>query len=204
VEQFSNFNQIKTVAGRKFRATLAIQLKSRLDKYESITACRIATLMDPRFKKSGFNSTAIANEAVLAVREEIRSLEEMSLLNENDVEMPKKKQKTQNNLMGLLSTYVAAKNPDSPHDESYTDVLANYLDTATVHMDTDVYQWWHARHTSILYKVALKYLSIPATSVPSERLFSQAGILLNQKRSKLTSEHTDMILFLNQNLSSIQ
>jgi hypothetical protein len=93
--------------------------------------------------------------------------------------------------------------PASSHDESYTDMLANYLDTATVHMDTDVYQWWNARHTSILYKVALKYLSIPATSVPSERLFSQAGILLNQKRSKLTSEHTDMILFLNQNLSSI-
>ncbi len=49
--------------------------------------------MDPRFKKSGFNSTAIANETVLAVQEELRSLEEMSLLIENDVEMPKKSKK---------------------------------------------------------------------------------------------------------------
>lgn len=50
--------------------------------------------------------------------------------------------------------------------------------------------------------MSLKYLSIPATSVPSERVFSKAGFVCNQRRNRLEPKKVDQILFLNAYLSS--
>lgn len=50
---------------------------------------------------------------------------------------------------------------------------------------------------SALKDIALKYLSIIATSVPSERLFSRAGNIITENRNRITSEHLQYLLFLN-------
>jgi hypothetical protein len=47
--------------------------------------------------------------------------------------------------------------------------------------------------------LALKYLPIPATSAPSERVFSLAGNIYNRRRASLSPEHLDAIVFLNAN-----
>ena len=61
--------------------------------------------------------------------------------------------------------------------------------------------WWKEREA--LYKylsvLAKKFLCITATSVPSERLFSAAGNLVAEKRSRLTSENIDKLIFLYEN-----
>ena len=48
--------------------------------------------------------------------------------------------------------------------------------------------------------VAKKFLIIPATSVPSERLFSAAGNVITAKRSCLSDETASMLITLNGNL----
>lgn len=47
----------------------------------------------------------------------------------------------------------------------------------------------------------MKCLGITAISVPSERVFSKAGEVLNKKRNRLKGKTVNMLLFLNKNLS---
>ena len=63
-------------------------------------------------------------------------------------------------------------------------------------------QWWQS-HTSmfpIVAEVVRRMLSIPATSVASERLFSKAGDVIPKKRNQLSPSCADRVLFLMENL----
>lgn len=66
-------------------------------------------------------------------------------------------------------------------------------------MGKEVLLWWKARvdKYSNLSALARRILAIPATSAPSERLFSQASLLLSKKRSHLTDENASKLMFLN-------
>ncbi|XP_076876762.1 E3 SUMO-protein ligase ZBED1-like [Brachyhypopomus gauderio] len=62
-------------------------------------------------------------------------------------------------------------------------------------------QWWRenaARYPN-LAKLAKSFLSIPATSSPSERLFSAAGNIASKRRASLTSDNVNMLTFLHCN-----
>ena len=62
--------------------------------------------------------------------------------------------------------------------------------------------WWkmQARVMPEMYRLAKKYLCCPATSAPSERVFSKAGELISQRRANISDENIQMVLFLNKNL----
>lgn len=51
--------------------------------------------------------------------------------------------------------------------------------------------------------MAQKYLGIVASSLPSERLFSTAGNLLNAKRAALSPENVSKLVFLHETLPPI-
>ena len=63
------------------------------------------------------------------------------------------------------------------------------------------FAWWATNKAQypILHKIAIKYLSIPATSVPSERLFSDANNLVTSQRTRLDSSIINKIMFLKRN-----
>ncbi|ELT89452.1 hypothetical protein CAPTEDRAFT_142524, partial [Capitella teleta] len=52
----------------------------------------------------------------------------------------------------------------------------------------------------LLSNFAKFLLGIPATSVPSERVFSTAGDVISAKRSHLTSSNADKLTFLHHNM----
>ena len=66
---------------------------------------------------------------------------------------------------------------------------------------TNILQWWKANAYKWpnVAKVARSILAIPASSVPSERVFSKAGELLTTKRLGMKPKQVDLLLFLNQN-----
>ena len=62
--------------------------------------------------------------------------------------------------------------------------------------------WWsqNERFFPILSKLAKRILAIPATSCPSERVFSVAGRIVSARRAKLSTSNVSMLLFLKEEL----
>jgi hypothetical protein len=62
----------------------------------------------------------------------------------------------------------------------------------------DPLQWWMMKAESlpILSRLARETLCVPATSAPSERLFSAAGLTIANDRSGLTPDNAADVVFL--------
>lgn len=60
--------------GKSFGLSLIESVKQRLFPYETRTIPRIATILDPRFKKEGFRSTENANQAAIFMEQEMNSM----------------------------------------------------------------------------------------------------------------------------------
>lgn len=66
--------------------------------------------------------------------------------------------------------------------------------------DTILLQWWHNEFIfPRLATLARKYLTNPASSVPSERVFSICGNIITKKRSRMRLFQVDTIVFLKMN-----
>jgi hypothetical protein len=65
----------------------------------------------------------------------------------------------------------------------------------------DPLKWWSTQvHTyPRLSQLARSILSVPATSAPSERVFSVAGLVINAKRSTLSPSVVDKVIFVHDN-----
>ena len=61
--------------------------------------------------------------------------------------------------------------------------------------------WWHKNSLAypLLSKLAKKLLCIPATSAPSERVFSVAGRTITKLRSRLRPDNAACLVFLKEN-----
>jgi hypothetical protein len=87
--------------------------------------------------------------------------------------------------------------------EQAKEQLAAYR-RAVVGLNQDPFAWWkkNSDRYNAIAPLASDRLSVAGTSVPSERLFSAAGDLVSAKRSCISSENVDMLLFLNKNLNA--
>ena len=68
--------------------------------------------------------------------------------------------------------------------------------------EAEVLSWWNSNKNKYthLARFARRYLSAPPSSVFSERLFSEAGNLYEQKRNRLLPKTGEKLLFLHYNL----
>ena len=80
--------------------------------------------------------------------------------------------------------------------------LRHYFEEPNIDRKNNPLEWWKINEKKFprLHQIAKKYLCIPGSSVPSERLFSKAGQLVSERRNRLKPKNIDMMLFLNQNL----
>ena len=76
-----------------------------------------------------------------------------------------------------------------------------YVAEKSISLNSDPLKWWKAKSVSypFLSKVVKQLFAIPATSVPSERVFSAAGHLVSAARNRLDQENVNMLLFIQQN-----
>ena len=63
--------------------------------------------------------------------------------------------------------------------------------------NTDPLEWWKddSYWYKLLFTLAAKYFYVPATSVPSERVFSCTGNIINSKQACIHPGNVNMLLF---------
>jgi hAT family C-terminal dimerisation region len=109
----------------------------------------------------------------------------------------------QQNGLGQFAEFMDVVNAT---DEVQPDELVRYTEMKAPSVDADqgidILLFWkeHQNEFPLLAKVARRILAIPASSAASERLFSRAGRVLEERRAKLSSANADKILFLHHNL----
>ena len=171
-----------------------------------------ASFLDPRCKSFFFiadDTREITKQSTVeAVKTELRKLPEISAPEKsNEPAGPEPQAKK---LKGFARVLSSALSHDSPAISSTPTVtqaeiidleVSQYLAIEPPPVQTTPPEWWkeHALLFPRLAKLAKRLLCIPATSVPSERLFSTAGMVICQKRSNLLPENANKLIFLNKN-----
>jgi hypothetical protein len=96
-----------------------------------------------------------------------------------------------------------ARNSVRPaHHDKLRAELDSYLAEPFIEEDVNSYSWWRdnrLKYPSVAV-VARAHLGIPATSVASERVFSKCGRVCSERRSLLSAQHVQQLVFLSKNL----
>ena len=80
--------------------------------------------------------------------------------------------------------------------------VALYKAVDCISLDSNPLLWWKTNEPKYPHvaELAKRYLAVPATSVPSERVFSTAGDIVSAQRAVLNAHNVDMLIFLKKNL----
>lgn len=169
----------------------------------------IATILDPRLKKLKFvNNNVIKNETIDKLRRlhsnekfenELNAITTGRSGSASNTHQATNTSSSSNSILNALFD----DEIDDNDVEQDIDEVDDYLNLSVQKQGCDPLMWWsdHSKRFPLLSRVARKYLSIPATSVPSERLFSDAGLHLTARRNCLAPELVKQLLFLKRNIA---
>ena len=193
-------------------------LRSITDRYGDIEQqplCVLATVLDPRFKLKTFSSaTCSANARMLLIQECESWLSNFSC-GGSEPQPKRAKTSTQSTDKQSSSTLwslfdeMLADSTDCTEDEGQSRNTAEimvdmYLKEPVLARSERIHPltYWLGKKTlwPCLVDLACKYLSIPPSSVPSERLFSSAADIVSQERNRILPDKAEMLMFLKKNL----
>lgn len=195
------------------------ELNERVGKVEYSSTLAMCTFLDPRFKTTFFKN----NDAIEKTKKNVISAL-ADIINRKDLEHDTFGTGTNesNNDRDTSTTTVAAANLekqklslwisiDKFSINNYTQTKSStsraiievqrYMDDNLVIRKKDPLTWWLENkfiypHLSMLVK---EKCCVVATSVPCEHLFSKAGQILSERRTRLGNTKAQQLLFLNVN-----
>ncbi|XP_050062932.1 E3 SUMO-protein ligase ZBED1-like [Aphis gossypii] len=160
-----------------------------------------ATLLDPRFKKLAFQHTINAENAEKSITDELSLLisEHLNEENSNISETPEIQTISNNEAVDLWSFLDDKLNTERTQVTSVSsadNILKQYFSLPHSNRKSKPTDFWikHKILLGELLNLALKYLVIPATSVPSERIFSKAGEIMSAKRNRTHPKNLDIVI----------
>lgn len=150
----------------------------------------MATLLDPRFKGRYFEDDFNRRMTKQIIKESMAAdFVEQTTEKEQD--------KGETGLWEMHGTFVG-RTGEASKEEMINMELQMYLNSGISEISVDPLVFWEENSLRFphLYKMTRRYFSAMATSVPSERLFSMASLIMTKRRNRLTSEHFSQLLFL--------
>lgn len=213
-------NACKKLHTMEFNERTLMIIKQLLDNMEkrdawknvdkSKTLCR-CTFLDPRFKNIPFNNNNSLSETtkneIIEKTANIIYLERSNQLDEQNQDQPDyisiDTPSTSNSpsIWETIDTSIAKLIPSGTSKSRAIIEVQRYLEEGMLKRNMDPIKWWqeHKYNYPYLHILAKQTLCCLGTSVPCERIFSKAGLILNDRRCRLKSEKVEMLLFLNYN-----
>lgn len=145
-------------------------------------------ILDPRFKLETFKKTVWGLEMMNCSYDKFKSIFQTYYTDET-THSGQTQSEQNNNVNDFIDDYdgiYATKEVVSTWEIE----LNAYIMSPRAQKEVNVLQWWkfNAHLYPTLAKMARDYLCIPATSVPCERVFSEAGNVISHKRCSLSKE----------------
>jgi len=155
-------------------------------KYESFDISRFSSMnSDPSPPANSSASSSSSSESVMDIEIDIDEKDDRD-------NRPLKRQRVQ--LASALVETVA--------EQQSLPELDRYLLEPGISLEECPLQWWrlNADKYPILAKMAHIYLSLPASSAPSERVFSVGTLVLNARRRKLLADRVSKLMWMKYNM----
>ena len=160
----------------------------------------LATFLDPRFKDTKFLNRSQKSSLETSVIYLINCCISVNSTTSNTSQAS-----SQSHQLSALDILLGEDNSTernrSDNHVHVTEIVRAYLSDKVPSRESSPLQWWkiNSLRYSVLVPLVQKYFCVPATSTPSERIFSCAGVIANRLRSSLNPEHLNMLVFLNKN-----
>lgn len=179
-------------------AQLLESLNLRFVDIETNKFLSLATLLDPRFKEKAFANPQNARAAIQQLTHEA----DLAISQQDQQQKEHTEQKTKTSFDSFWEEFDDETNVDEESSLLQTPGEAEVqvmLSSKRIDRHRDPLLWWKSQEGIMprLSKLCKQILCIPATSVPSERVFSKSGELVSARRSTLKTCNVDKIIFLN-------
>ncbi|XP_059095066.1 zinc finger BED domain-containing protein 4-like [Tigriopus californicus] len=174
----------------------------RFGIFEDFPELAISTILDPRFKSHGFQYDCKLTHASDLLLQELGKLIEVEAPF-HQVEESRPKQ-TRTSLWEPFDQCIVQKRESGLFKSARCELNA-YFQQPCESRHSNQITWWNKDGRAqfpLLYKLAMKYSIIPATSVPSERVFSVAGQVLSKRRNRLGDECARLLICLHNNINA--
>jgi len=175
----------------EFRTAVLADMTSRATNYPH--ALFAASFLDPRFKRLEWMSRPESRDQLIRkIQEEITHIH--SITPTSSSTLPSSSSSSSHNWETLWGDRRNNNNNE----------IHRYLnETAQAEHNVSPLLWWRAHQAQLprLAVLARKYLCAPATSTPSERVFSTSGDIIGENRGRIDPDMADSLIFLHANLS---
>ena len=196
----------------EFKTAALDKLNMVFDKDDVRELMQIACVLDPRFKHLGFLKPSAQREAYKLLKEKAESYQKPETNPSPSNSPPEKRTRNEEAqiddedvvIFGSLCLDAMQNNSFKlPKGKTKIDIeIENYKKERGCSSIKDCpLKWWktHQHQFPTLSRLAKRYLDIPATSVKSERLFSDGGNTITKKRASLLAENAIELIVLHAN-----
>ena len=177
-----HLSSVKVTYTKRYVRNLQTALTQRLSSYEENPVYIRSSFLDPNFKLDWCQSPTEKE----SVRADVLSLLPETSATRDTASSPPRKR---HHMLDFMQ-------PTPAQENSSNREICEYINEGIVF--EDALDWWRRNQARFpnLAKLALRYLHIPASSAPVERLFSVAGKVFRPERTRMTDKHLETILFL--------
>ncbi|XP_074030331.1 E3 SUMO-protein ligase ZBED1-like [Leptinotarsa decemlineata] len=208
-EIFCNLtSNILTETGKKLVNKILTEFKSRFRNCYRHPVLSKAALLDPRFKKLAFRfdvpSYESAKDALkIELQNEFNCQQQLTEPTQSMLAISTSNTDDDNedSIWKGFDNLVTSASASNSLVSSSIITMRQYLEERIIPRNECPLRWWQAR--TLLYpelsSLADKYLSVMASSVPSERTFSKSGQILSERRCSIKPKRMEKLLFLNMN-----